>query len=335
MPVSVREQEMKAIHDLGMKKVYLHLDGWAESGYDNQHPDYTPACKEAGGWKGMKSLVDTMHDFGYQFGIHDQYRDYYHAAPSYDENYACRLVDGTVPGHSHWAGGPQSYLCATQAPFYVKRNFAELKKNGIRLDGAYLDVFTCNEGDECANPEHVMTRKDCYTYRGNCFSWLLSQGILSSSEEVSDWAVPYLVFCHYAPYDFMLRPAESPKKGIPVPLFNLVYHDCVIEPWMMDRVLKDEDYMLYALLAGGAPYLVRDGAYPNTDGAFDGEKISLPEMAKRCRVVTELHEKTAFCELIRHTCLHADGSLQKSEFSDGTYVICDFTKQTYEIGYGV
>ena len=27
---------------------------------------------------------------------------------------------------------------------------------------------------------------------------------------------------------------------------------------MMDRVSKDEDYMLYALLAGGAPYLVRD-----------------------------------------------------------------------------
>ena len=67
---------------------------------------------------------------------------------------------------------------------------------------------------------------------------------------------------------FMLRPAETPKKGIPVPLFNLVYHDCVIEPWMMDHVSKDEDYMLYALLAGGAPYLVRDGAYPNTDGAF-------------------------------------------------------------------
>ena len=28
VPFSVREQEMKAIHDLGMKKVYLHLDGW-------------------------------------------------------------------------------------------------------------------------------------------------------------------------------------------------------------------------------------------------------------------------------------------------------------------
>ena len=27
--------------------------------------------------------------------------------------------------------------------------------------------------------------------------------------------------------------------------------------------------MLYALLNGGAPYLVRDAAYPNIDGAFD------------------------------------------------------------------
>lgn len=96
VPFSVREQQIREIHDLGVEKVYLHLDGWAEPGYDNQHPDYTPACQAAGGWEGMKSLVDTMHDFGYKFGIHDQYRDYYHAAPSYDENYACRLPDGTI-----------------------------------------------------------------------------------------------------------------------------------------------------------------------------------------------------------------------------------------------
>ena len=71
-----REKEARTLHELGVKKMYMHLDGWGQPGYDNQHPDYTPACKEAGGWKGMKSLVDTMHDFGYQFGIHDQYRDY-------------------------------------------------------------------------------------------------------------------------------------------------------------------------------------------------------------------------------------------------------------------
>lgn len=327
-----REEELRKLHELGVEKVYLHLDGWAQPGYDNQHPDYLPACKEAGGWEGMKRLADTAHACGYLFGIHDQYRDYYLAAPSFDENYACRLPDGTIPKHQRWAGGPQSYLCATQAPYYVKRNFSEIEKNGIHLDGAYLDVFTCNEGDECDNPEHRMTRRECYEFRGKCFEYLLSQGILPSSEEVSDWAVPSLVFCHYAPYDFMMKKPGTPKEGIPVPLYNLVYHDCVIEPWMMDKVSAEEDYMLYALLNGGAPYLIRDAAYPNTDGAFENEcKLSLKEQIARSRVVSELHEKVAKCEMVYHKLVDGDDQIQETGFSDGTRVRVDFRKQSYEI----
>ena len=327
-----REEELRKLHELGVEKVYLHLDGWAQPGYDNQHPDYLPACKEAGGWEGMKRLADTAHACGYLFGIHDQYRDYYLAAPSFDENYACRLPDGTIPRHQRWAGGPQSYLCATQAPYYVKRNFSEIEKNGIHLDGAYLDVFTCNEGDECDNPEHRMTRRECYEFRGKCFEYLLSQGILPSSEEVSDWAVPSLVFCHYAPYDFMMKKPGTPKEGIPVPLYNLVYHDCVIEPWMMDKVSAEEDYMLYALLNGGAPYLIRDAAYPNTDGAFENEcKLSLKEQIARSRVVSELHEKVAKCEMVYHKLVDGDDQIQETGFSDGTRVRVDFRKQSYEI----
>ncbi len=50
-----------------------------------------------------------------------------------------------------------------------------------------------------------MTRRGCYERRAKCFEYLLAHGILTSSEEVSDWAVPSLVFCHYAPYDFQMR----------------------------------------------------------------------------------------------------------------------------------
>ena len=146
-----------------------------------------------------------------------------------------------------------------------------------------------------------MTRRECYEFRGKCFEYLLSRGILVSSEEVSDWAVPSLIFCHYAPYDFMLRKPGEAKQGIPVPLYNLVYHDCVIEPWMMDKVSEEEDYMLYALLNGGAPYLIRDAAYPNFDGGFEVEVIDGNPM------------------------------IQRTTFSDGTQVTVDFEKQTYEI----
>ena len=331
-PFSVRTEEIKKFHELGVEKLYLHLDGWAEPGYDNQHPDYLPACEKAGGWKAMKELSDTMHECGYLFGIHDQYRDYYYAAKTFDENFATRLADGTIPSHARWAGGPQTYLCATQAPFYVKRNFTEIMDNGIKLDCAYLDVFTCNEGDECSHPWHKMTRRECYEYRNACFEYLLSKGILPSSEEVNDWAIPSLVFCHYAPYDFMLDRPGSPKKGIPVPLFNLVYHDCLIEPWMMDKVSEEEDYMLYAVLNGGAPYLVRDGAYQNTDGSFaGGVEITIEDQIKRCKVVSDLHEKVAKCEIVRHEMVDGNPEVQRTTFADGTVVTVDFQAQTYQI----
>mgnify|MGYP002509869851 FL=1 len=329
-----REEEIRRFHELGVEKLYLHLDGWAEPGYDNRHPDFGPACEKAGGWEGMKSLADTMHEYGYLFGIHDQYRDFYLSAPSFDENLACRLTDGTIPRHRRWAGGPQSYLCATQAPYFVKRNFEELERQEISLDCAYLDVFTCNEGDECSNPMHRMTRKECYEQRCRCFEYLLKKGILTSSEEVNDWAVPSQVFCHYAPQEFMMHEPGTPKQALPVPLYNLVYHDCVIQPWMMDKVSEREDYMLYALLNGGAPYLVRDAAYPNIDGAFDQvAQVTIEEQIARSKVVSDFHEKVGKCEMLRHEFVNGNPGIQKTTFSSGAAVCVDFEKLTYEITY--
>ena len=331
-PFHVRAEEIKALHREGVEKVYLHLDGWAEPGYDNQHPDYTPACHKAGGWAEMKALADVMHEYGDLFGIHDQYRDYYRDAETFDEEFACHSADGSVPGHARWAGGPQTILCGTQAPYYVKRNFKALSDNGIKLDCAYLDVFTCNEGDECSHPWHRMTRRDCYDYRNLCFDYLLANNILSSSEEVNDWAIKSLVFCHYAPYDFMMRKPGTEKRGLPVPLFNLVYHDCVIVPWMMDKVSETEDYMLYALLNGGAPYLERDGAYQNTDGAFrDSLEMERKEKIRRCNVVSELHKKVAKCEMVSHTFVDGNTNIHRTLFDDGTTVTVDLEKQSYTI----
>ena len=333
-PFSTRTKQIRHYKDdLGIEKLYLHLDGWGDPGYDNKHPDYLPACIEAGGWDGMKKLCDTIHECGYFFGIHDQYRDYYFFADTYDECSAVHLEDGSIPSHANWAGGPQTYLCASQAPYYVKRNFSELADHDITLDCAYLDVFTCNEPDECFEPHHKMSRKECLDFRSQCFAYLLSRNILSSSEEVADWAVPNLVFCHYAPYDFMMRRPEEPKKGIPVPLYNLVYHDCVIIPWMMEAH-EVEDYMLYALINGGAPYFKRDGAYAGTDGSFgDGSAFSEKEQKARCEVVTELHKKIAYCELVSHKLLDREGRRQQSVFSDGTCVEVDLSCGTYTISH--
>ena len=331
VPFKIRTEEMKALKADGVEKLYLHLDGWGDAGYDNKHPDVGPACVEAGGWEGMRKLSKTMEELGYLFGIHDQYRDFYKKAESYDDDLACQSADGSIFTHARWAGGPQAYLCTGQAPYYVRRNFERLLAEGVHLDGAYLDVFTCNEGDECANPRHRMRRRDSYEYRNACFRYLLSKNILPSSEEVNDWAVPWLVFCHYAPYDFMLREPGSPKYGIPIPMFNLVYHDCLIIPWMMEK-LPEEDYMLYALLNGGAPYLVRDPAYMGIDGAFTlEEEMPWKTHLERVRAVSDFHEKVGEAELIRHEILDEKGYRQRSSFANGYTVEVDFKEGTYQI----
>ena len=326
-----RAEEMRALKREGVEKVYLHLDGWSEAGYDNQHPDVGPACSAAGGWEGLRALSRTMEELGYLFGIHDQYRDFYHKAESYDPDLSCQSPDGSIFSHARWAGGPQDYLCTTLAPFYVRRNFERMLSEKVHLDCAYLDVFTCNEGDECANPRHRMNRRESYEARNACFRYLLTKGILPSSEEVNDWAVPWLVFCHYAPYDFMLREPGSPKFGIPVPVFNLVYHDCLIIPWMMEK-FPEEDYMFYALLNGGAPYLIRDPAYTGIDGAFDsGDTPSWEEHLARVKAVTDFHQKVAETELLRHEILDEKGYRQKSTFANGYSVEVDFQEGSYRI----
>ena len=307
-----REKQMRTLHGMGAGRLYMHLDGWAQPGYDNAHPDYLPACQEAGGWEGMKSLVDACHEQGDIFGTHDQYRDYYFTAQTFDANNAIRLADGTMPEHARWAGGRQTYLCAELAPDYVRRNFTQIAAHG--------------------NPEHRMTRRECFDRRAECFEYLLSHGILSSSEEVSDWAVPSLIFCHYAPYDFQMRSPNEPRQGVPVPLYNLVYHDCVIEPWMMERVVDGDDYMLYALLNGGAPYLIRDAAYIGVDGDMDDEQRARTENdIERCHTVAAFHERVGMQELVRHEFVDDDPLVQRSVFADGTAVTCDFHTQTYRI----
>lgn len=333
VPFSVRTQEIRHYREKGIEKLYLHLDGWGDPGYDNKHPDYLPACKEAGGWEGLKELSDTIEECGYMFGLHDQYRDYYFDAPTFDKNFACHAPDGSIFDMARWAGGRQTLLCASQAPYYVKRNFEEVLRHGIHLEASYLDVFTCNEGDECNHPWHKMTRKECFEYRNACFSYLMSKNILPSSEEVTDWAMKNLVFAHYGPYDFMLQAPGTPRKGIPTPLFNLVYHDCIILPWLMDRIDGQEDYMLYALLNGGAAYMDKDGAYPNCDGSFDAAtaETHLDEEIERYRIVSRLQERIAKCEMVRHEFLDHDWKKQRTTYSDGTTVTVNFHDNSYRI----
>ena len=316
---------LRALKQKGTPKVYLHLDGWGHHGYDNLHPNPFPVHEAAGGAAGMKELGDTCHELGYLFGIHDQYRDYYYDTADFSLDNAVQYFDGSHFYSAYWYGGPHTFLCSALAPDYVRRNYDEFARLGIELDGSYLDVFSVVELDECFNPDHPATREQCAYNRRHCLDMLSARGIIPSSEETLDCIVDSMVLCHHAP--FHCSSFDDPDKvnvGVPIPLFNLVFHDCIVIPWdgMHRRgawgiACTDQPY-LWALLCGNTVYYFLD---------MDQEEIEYGKIA------LELYGQVAHCDLTKHEILNESARKRRSTFSDGTVVEADFDSGEFCITY--
>ena len=308
-------EALERLHGLGLEQAYLHLDGWGKAGYDNQHPDVLPPNEACGGAAEMAKLSDVCRRLNILFAIHDQYRDYYLDAETFDERNAIMDYNQNRIGECRWYGGEQKYLCTSLAKDYIKRNLDGLNRLGVRLDGVYLDVFSLIQLEECYDPEHRMTRKDNKEYREDCFRLVNSMDLISSSEEPIAWSVPHMELVHHAPYCFPID--EYPYELTPVPLFNLVFHDCIIVPWELGEEPwgnpKNKDARLYALLNGGMPYL---------DIHADEKELAL------VKEVCSFQKEVCFEELVRHEIL--DKNREKAYF-ESCAIEVDFNNRTYSI----
>ena len=176
---------------------------------------------------------DRMKEMNYIFAIHDQYRDYYFDANTYDtgilHDFPGRKETGFLPLGRRMA---DIHLCKPVTTLPEEKLYRTFPSGNPSLEGTYLDVFTCNEPDECAHPWHTMTRKECLEYRKNCFDFLNANDIIASSRRQSTgqfqscdsplWSV--LIYGGRKRFD-------SWGSGSAV---CTVYHDCMVLPWMMD-----------------------------------------------------------------------------------------------------
>lgn len=315
-----RATEVKRLRERGVTSAYLHLDGWGFRGYDNLHPDVLPPSPEAGGWDGMRRFADACAESGIVFAIHDQYRDYYLDAPSYDERHTLIEHGGRRPLHATWYGGRQSILCQRFAPGYVRRNHQAILARGVKLRGAYLDVFSVVPPDECHAPEHPVTRSESLRFRGECLDSVRAWGGVVSSEEPSDWSVRHLDLVHHGPYPLDPNPGSGPAMGIPVPLFNLVYHDALLTPWSLGKgawgIPEKDSGFLHGLGNAGLPYLSLN-----------------PDVAelRQVRTMMALHRRVGLLELTGHRFLDPARRRQEFSYADGTIVTIDLESDTWAV----
>lgn len=319
-----RARQLRELKAKGVDRLLVMGSGWPHLGYDRQHPDPLPPPEKAGGWEGLKLLAETCRELGYTFVLHDQYRDYYADAPSYDPQFAIHEEDaqgqsqafagsrfgdwkeGQIPFMRHWDGGKQTYLNSRFQLGHLLKNYQLIFDHGIRPQGIYIDVIGYVPPDEDFNPEHPTTRTEAMNGQIALLNWSRNNLGVTLTEAGSDWVIPYVD---------AVNSSGATGRGIPVPLYNMVYHDAVIIAYGS----RDQASLLRGLLGGGVPET------PVVQTGVDEKILSL------IRTMAELHKRVALLEMTRHEFLDKNYRKERTTFSDGTTVTVDWDTNTFAI----
>lgn len=301
-------KQIQALKDEGIENLYVLLNELSD-------------CKELEKEEALKNLSDMMSSNDDLLALKN------HDANFYDQHFIIQNADGGYEASVNKDRKSQNGLCDSLAKLYIKQKFEKIQAEKIYLKASYLDVAH-HQINECANPMHRMTRYECIKERNECFEFLTAKQILPCSEHCSDWAMKSLVIADDGSNDAMMKAENVAKMGILVPLFHLVYHECIILPIALDK--RKANNMLYALLNGEPTYLIKETKHFNTDD-HENEVLSLSEEMNQANIVSALHKKVAYNEMIKHEFLDHSFQIQRTTFSDGTVVTIDLKTKQYTI----
>jgi hypothetical protein len=277
----------------------------------------------------MKLFFDTCKEVGYTCWLHDQYRDYYLDAPSWNPDFAIReednirppsafpgtrfkrdWKDGYIPLMDNWDGGVQGYLNNGFMLGHVVKNYRIMFEHGIHPQGSYQDVFGYIPPDQDFNPEHPSTRTDSMNYRALVFRWVKNNLGIVGTEDGSDWVIPYVDYVTSRKNRVAANGVDPEHEdAIQVPLYELVYHDAVVTGYSPD----DPRGLLHA-------------SVPEWYGGRN-RQVNLDNV----RRMAALHERVGLLEMTNHEFLDKGRRRERTTFADGTTVTVDWNTQRVEV----
>ena len=318
--VAEMSDELKA---LGVEKCMFLLGGWNRMGYDREHVDMWPPAEKAGGIEGLKNAAETVTGNGYLFALHDNYDDFYPDAPTFDEKYILRDRDGSLHQGGIWDGGISYITCPAQRMELLNRNM-KLVQEHIPLNAYYFDVITNTSHYECYDERHPINRKEDLQYRLELLKNITDRGLVIGGERGTDWAMPVVAFCEgLSGGGTGYHRGVAYRTGITIPLFYMVYHECVVGYWQHGTPYGREDHanhVLHDLLC----------AQPSSWSIEYNQWEDLKPLIKETYdLLSPLHQNTAHSAMINHKVLSNDFMVQHSEFDNGTKVWVNYGITTF------
>ena len=310
---------------MGVENCMILLSGWNRMGYDREYPDIWPPAKESGGVRGLKNASEQVTGNGYIFALQDNYDDFYPDVSWYDEKYILKHEDGSLEWGGVWDGGPCQIICPAVRKSLLDQNLQQILPS-VSLNGYYFDVLTNTSHYECYDERHPVTRKQDLKYRYEILESIYDRGMVPGGERGADWAIPVSVFFEgLSGGGTGYHRGISYRLGLTVPLFYLVYHDCVVGYWQHGTPSGREDHDNHVLL--DLLY-----AQPSSWSIDYSQWNDLKTMIKEtCDLLSELHQKTAFYPMNDHRYLTEDYMVQQTQFEDGTEVMVNFGIKSYQI----
>ena len=257
-----------------------------------------------------------------------------------------------------------TYHCAAQCDIPAVARLRRLAGDDLTNNpytARFIDVTAAKGWEECYNPAHPMTRRVSRNAKTDLLRMLCEEfSIVVGSEQGMDAFVPV---CDY--FEGMMSPtaARMPARrdgygrsarfrddgGVPsqltakewakmeryamneryrIPLFELVYHDCVASHWYWYDYSNSPVYYwwkrdIFNALYGTAPMYIFD---------YQMWTERRAEFLASWNRVGGIARRTGFSEMLSHRALTADRSVQETRFADGTVVTVDFNAGNIDTG---
>jgi hypothetical protein len=297
--------------------------------------------------------IDQANRLGYLSSRYDNYQDVYPPGKPASANHEGWPQDLVLNAAGDWVRGweirskqgnfPGGVVCSPRGLARAKQHIPEELKQKPYL-ARFLDTTTASAFRECDNPDHPTTRSDDKRSKMELLGFVSQElNLVTGSETGIDCAVPHL---HYfegmlslGPYRLadagrnMVEVAE-PTDDIRtfqvgpyyrVPLWELVYHDCVVSTWYwgdynnkMPAVWDRRD--LWNLLYATPPMWLFD---EKTWAANEQRFLA------SYRTIAPVVRQAGYEEMAGHEFLTADHTVQRTRFANGTQVTVNFGDRPY------
>ena len=309
-----------SLKESGISSGVIHIGGWATQGYDNHRPiDTLPPNAAAGGEEGFAAASKAVRDTGMIFAIHDNYRNLDLNSPSYTEDILSVDRYG-LPDIGFTSEGGESHQICSACQLELLKKTCSYMKEKIGANGYFLDTITATFLAECYSEKHPITKTQDVENKIGLLKWLQSEGLVTGAEAGTFWGVSHVDF-----YEGMM----GTRVGLPIPLFNLVYHDSVVVYWQHGNPYNYEsprgnfsDHVLSGLIHGNSHnYCLSAYVFPG----WKNQIVRLNEL------LSGFHKRVATLELTEFELLSSDMMLQTSRFSDGTRVITNNSYQNEQV----